>query len=57
MEQVNSGGLGSIRHRMSHNDALVGLANVQEALQSADPKTYGYRITRTVGDHRYSTHR
>jgi hypothetical protein len=57
MEQVNSGGLGSIRHRMSHDDAQKGLASVMEALQDADPTKYGYRITRTVGDHRYSTHR
>jgi hypothetical protein len=56
-EQVNSGGLGSIRHRMSHDDAQKGLASVMEALREADPSAYGPRITRTVGDHRYSTHR
>ena len=57
MKQTNSSGLGVERYEMSHDDAMKGLASVMEALQTADPTTYGPRITRTVGDHRYSTHR
>ena len=56
-EQTNSNTLAVIRHRMSHDDALRGLSNVMEILQQLDPATYGERITRTIGDHRFASDR
>ena len=56
--QTGSSGLSSVRHRMSHDDAMKGLTNVTEALRALDPVTYGGpHVTRTVGDHRFATDR